>query len=55
MQYFSKSYSDNYLWPYLQRNGMYVQVYNGTTGQCVVEVVVKVCKGKDKRANMTKG
>jgi hypothetical protein len=55
MQYFSKTYSDKYLWPYLKRNGMYVQVYNGTTGQRVAEVVMKVCKGKDKRANVIKG
>jgi hypothetical protein len=34
---------------------MYVQVYNGTTGQRVDEVVMKVCKGMDKRANVTKG
>jgi hypothetical protein len=55
MQYFSKSYSDNFLWPYLKRNGMYVEVYNGTTGRRVAEVVMKVCKGKDKRATVTKG
>jgi hypothetical protein len=55
MQYFSKSYIDNNLWPYLHRNGMHVRVCNGITGECVAEVVMKVCKGKDKRAHVTKG
>jgi hypothetical protein len=55
MQYFSKSYNDNNLWPYLHWNGMHVRVYNGTTREHVDEVVMKVCKGKDKRASVTKG
>jgi hypothetical protein len=55
MQYFSKSYNDNNLWRYLHRNGMHVRIYNGTTGERVAEVIMKVCKGKDNRANVTKG